>query len=160
MDVNLQLVPTLSVLYFWKPPFTCHISLKVPLFLLIICWWVIWVSAHGRHCLTFNVSSNLRTRNSPLLLGSGAQLLSVFPAWKGAPLKGRRELALQTRSLVCWFLKENKQPVTSVVGMGWLLIRFFLFPTLESIMCILVSRATVDAAPQYHRFKKEGKRIN
>lgn len=45
-----------------------------------------------------------------------------------------------------------------VVGVRWLLIQFFPFPTLESIMYILVSRATVDAAPQYHRFKKGRKK--
>lgn len=63
---------------------------------------IIWVSGRGQNCLTLNVSSNLRTHDSAPLVGSGAQLVPcVFPAWTGAPLKGRRELALQTQSSVC-----------------------------------------------------------
>lgn len=138
-DVTLWLVPTLSLLGFWKSPFTCWISLKVPLFLLMICWWIFWVPG----CLALNVSSSFRTQDSASLHGQG------LPSKAG-------------QSWVCcfpWtFLEENKQPVSSVVGVRWLLIQLFPFPTLQSIMCILESRATVDAAPQYHRFKKGRKK--
>lgn len=57
-----------------------------------------WVSGCGQHCLPLNVSSNLRTHDSAPLAGSGARLPCVFPAWTGAPLKGRRKLVLQTQS--------------------------------------------------------------
>lgn len=59
---------------------------------------IIWISGCGQHFLTLSVSSNLRTHDSAPLAGFGAWLPCVFPAWTGVPLKGRRELALQTQS--------------------------------------------------------------
>lgn len=52
---------------------------------------IIWVSGLGRHCLTLNISSSLRTHDSAPLVGSGAQRVPCMD--QGSPQRQERAVS-------------------------------------------------------------------